>query len=574
MSDANNLPQLDLSQSQPIGGLQDSTAAAPPTTPNAAPLPQQNLPQLDLSQSQPIQWSGTPSATAPEQPGVLSRTKSGVMQGMQEVLPAPPADHREALVTFLGGPQALVAYKAGKSVVNAVENIIKPPQTPAPNAPSAYQQAVQDFHKTVQQFRNRDYRDATSSAVSTGADVFSTMPGPGTFVGPQVREISEGARPGADLATPLARNLTKDVLLGGTIMAPELAEGEEAEAAAPKVATSPVSPKRAAVANATSKSGISVGTPETVPPTGENIQPDLHQGIRDFVNKTNAENGLPPVPDKVNVLDAAQNQADAFQTRSQATFDKMEKITGINPTAQKQIMSARADQIENLLAAGKDEEAGNLQQLQLNDENRMTKAFNDAKAKGVDVDQARSDWNRSLRADELSNAIRGSKSNISTLDNPDIDPNKLTSRLQKLYESQPGGKTAKLAQLGGDQNATTLVEHAETARDATRVIKEFVPQSATGQQALSKIVSDNTIEKSSLIRGGKAVGRTDWNGVVKDIGNLTPEQQNAFGGELAQVRQYAGKQALRQNAISLLKKGAYTVGGLSVGGEIIKHVLP
>jgi hypothetical protein len=216
------------------------------------------------------------------------------------------------------------------------------------------------------------------------------MPGPGAFIGPQVRDISEGSRPGADLATPLSKDITKDVLLGSSVVAPELAEGEEA--AAPKVATSPVTPKGTAVAKATSKSGISAGTPETVAPTGENIQPNLHQGIRDFVNKTNAENGLPPVPDKVNVLDAAQNQADAFQTRSQATFGKVQKITGIDPTALKQIMSSRADQIENLLAAGKDEEAGNLQQLQLNDENRMQKAFNDAKAKGVDVEQARGDW--------------------------------------------------------------------------------------------------------------------------------------------------------------------------------------
>ena len=337
--------------------------------------------------------------------------------------------------------------------------------------------------------------------------------------------------------------------------------GAAEEVSAGRTATTP---KEAAVAKATSKSGISPGTPETVPPTGENIQPNLHQGIRDFVNKTNAENGLPPVSDKVNVLDAAQNQADAFQTRSQATFDKVKEITGVDPTALKKILASRTDQIESLFAAGKDEEAGNLQQLQLKDQDRMTKAFNDAKAKDVDVEQARDDWNKSLRADELSNAIRGSKSNLSTLASPDIDPSKLTSRLQKLYESQPGGKTAKLAQLGGDQNATTLVEHAENARDAARTIKEFVPQSATGQQALAKIISDNTIEKSSLIRGGKAVGRTDWNGVVKDIGNLTPEQQKAFGGELAQVRQYAGKQALRQNAISLLKKG----GAIAAGGGL------
>ena len=180
-------------------------------------------------------WAVVSQVPAPP-PGALSRTGAGVLQGVQEVTaPVTPQDHKEELVSFLGGPGALVAYKAGKSLVQSVENIVKPQQTPAPNAPSPYQQAVQDFHKTVQQFRNRDYRNAASSTVSTGADLFSTMPGPGEVLGPQVKDVSEGLRPGADLATPLARDITKDVLLGSSVVAPELAEGEEAAATTPKV---------------------------------------------------------------------------------------------------------------------------------------------------------------------------------------------------------------------------------------------------------------------------------------------------------------------------------------------------
>jgi len=77
----------------------------------------------------------------------------------------------------------------------------------------------------------------------------------------------------------------------------------------------------------------------------------------------------------------------------------------------------------------------------------MAKAFTDAKAKGVDVEQARSDWNKSLRADELSSAVEV-LSPDKYIGNPEIDPSKLTPKLQKMYESQPGGKTAKLVQLG------------------------------------------------------------------------------------------------------------------------------
>ncbi len=316
---------------------------------------------------------------------------------------------------------------------------------------------------------------------------------------------------------------------------PSLAQQVASETAAPPT------PAEAATAKAVAKSGLPAGSPASVAPTGEDIQPTLHQGVRDFVNNTHADAGLPPVPDTTSVLDVPQQSADAFQARSQSTFQKVEDITKVNPTTLRDIMSARADQVENFLAAGKDEEAGNLQQLQLNDENRMAKAFNDAKKQGVDVDQARSDWNKSLRADELSSAVRSSKSSASTLANPEIDPSKLTPKLQKLYESQPGGKTAKLAQLGGDDNATKLVETAENARGSAAAIKDFEPTSATGQKAMQDILRPNT--------GSRVVGtgmKTNFLKSLDDFEKLSPaEQTERFpgSGEVEQARSYLKSQA-------------------------------
>jgi hypothetical protein len=533
---------FDWSKAVPVVASPSPTVTVAPSTEGPADTDFDWSNAKSPTSSAPIAPS---TGTVPATPSAWDRFSSAFVKGVGVT---PPQNATEHIIDTLTGNTGagLVTYRAAKALIDSVSNAMEAKK------PEAFERAKQDVQQAVADFHNKDYRNFAASFGSLAGDVVSGAGGPvASQVGSRIRSISEGTRPGGDLATPLGETAA-DVTNAAVASA---VGGMGSAEAAPEAAVETVGPKEATVASNTAKSGISAGTPETTVPSGENIQPDLHQGIRNFVNNTNAENGLPPVPDEVNVLDAAQNQADAFQTRSQATFGKVQKITGIDPTALKKILSSRTDQIENLLAAGKDEEAGNLQQLQLNDENRMTKAFNDAKAKGVDVDQARSDWNRSLRADELSNAVRGSKSNVSTLDNPDIDPNKLTSRLQKLYESQPGGKTAKLAQLGGDQNAATLVEHAENARDATQVIKDFEPQSATGQQALSKIISDNTGEKSSLIKGGKVVANTDWNGVVKDIGNLTPEEQKAFGPELGQVRQFAGKQALKQNAIGLLKRG-------------------
>jgi hypothetical protein len=164
--------------------------AAPPASSQSAPAGS-DAPAFDPNQPYQVVSQAEPQTT-PDQPGILSRALTGAGQGMQEVTaPVTPQDHKEALVSFLGGPGALVAYKAGKSVVSAVENIVKPPKDNAPEA-SGYQRAVQDFHNTIKEFRNKDYRNAGSSAVSTGADLLSTMPGPGAFIGPQVRDVAEG----------------------------------------------------------------------------------------------------------------------------------------------------------------------------------------------------------------------------------------------------------------------------------------------------------------------------------------------------------------------------------------------
>jgi hypothetical protein len=308
-------------------------------------------------------------------------------------------------------------------------------------------------------------------------------------------------------------------------------------------ATPKASAVEARVTKAASKSKLPPGAPETTAPTGENIRPDLHQKVREFVNQTHAANDLPPVPDTTNVLDVSQQSADAFQVRSQATFDKVTKITGVDPTALKKVMAARADQIETAVAAGDIERAGNLQQLQLADENRVAQAFDKAKATDptADVEQARSDWNKSLRADELSAAVRSSKSSASTVANPEIDPSKLTPKLQKLYESQPGGKPAKLSQLGGDANARTLVEHAENARGSEQAIKDFAPSSATGHKAMQDILRPNT--------AGRVVGfgtKTNFLKSFQDFETLTPDEQLARfpgNGEAQQARTYLRNQS-------------------------------
>jgi hypothetical protein len=513
------------------------------------------------------------AATSSAQPTQQS-TGANIWAGVKQSAPAQiltaavtPPESAEEHIASLAGPGALIAYRQAKGVMASIKGAMS-------SSGTKFVQAVQDVKSAADQFHRGDYRNAASSAVSAATDAAGLLDPMTSGISSGVRELSEGARPGGNLATPLTRQLIDagTAVVGGELGSEAIGGDVAGDEAAASESTAPIAtPKAQAVAQGVSKAakaGVSEGTAETVAPTGETIQPQLHAGLRNFVNQTLDDAGLDAVPDSVPITDAPQKLADAFQARSQDIFNKVEELTGVNPTTLKEQMAARADQITEAAASGEVEKAGKLEMLQKADENKSLQAFNQAKAQGVDVDQARSDWNASIRGDELSAAVRGSKANTSTLKNPILDPGKLAPRLQKLAESQPGGKASKLSQLGGDR-ATGLVEHAENARDATQAIKDFVPQGASGQKLFSQILSNNTVEKGSLLGRGKVVGQTDWGGVVKDLGNLSPAQQSALGDDLARMRQFAGKQAVRQTAAKLLKAGV----GLGTAEEVTRRGL-
>ena len=403
--------------------------------------------------------------------------------------------------------------------------------------------AVDQRHNVIQGLQ--DAHDAfAKNPTRASAHALSTLAATAVLGG-----LAEGAAaPKETVAEPV-------VPTGDVVTSPKVVLRNPFRAQIAEDAAKPSVVEQVAARNAT-KAPIAEGTEAATAPAGENIQPILQQGVRTLINKTNTANGLPPVPDEVSIMDAAQHQADAFQTRSQATFDQVTKITGVDPTALKQVMATRADQIEIAVASGDMEKAGTLQQLQLADENRVAKAFETATSQGADVTQARSDWNKSLRADELSSAIRSSKSNVSTLKTPDIDPSKLTTRFQKLHESQPGGKASKLSQLMDDDDAIALVEHAETARGDVAAIKDFVPSTSTGRVALQELLRANT-GKGWIRTAAQSFGfspKTDYIGAFRDFNGLSAGDAAArFGSEAPAVRAFLQKQAAWQIGKILVK---------------------
>lgn len=325
-----------------------------------------------------------------------------------------------------------------------------------------------------------------------------------------------------------------------------------------------VNPKDVAAGAAARDAGLSEGAPETEAPSPAPVQASLQSGIRNALNKVAGDEGLKPIADDVSVRDAAQNLADQFKGRSQTAFDNIEKVTNVNVTALRNRIASLDSQIDDV-AITDPAKAAVLQDSKLSYEAEAQRAFDDAKSKGLDVDTARSDWNKNLRSNELSQKIRAADDG--KIGQPYINPDKLTRPLQKMTDSV-GGRPGPLNQLLGDDTANALVSHTENAREALQEIKTFTPKSATGQKAFTKIIANNTASTPAKLGAitGQTSTKIDWGGVVRDLGNLKPAEQEGFGAELGAARQYAARKASMQAARTFLGKGVTRVGLPLAGG--------
>jgi hypothetical protein len=135
----------------------------------------------------------------------------------------PPSGADEHLALVALGPGGLPIYRQAKAFVDSAKNMLKA-------TGDQYTNAVGDFQRLANEFKTGNYRDAASSAVSTASDVAGIADPTLTPLTAQTRELSEGARPGGNLARPLTRQLLDagTAVVGG----PKLGEvaGDVAEA--------------------------------------------------------------------------------------------------------------------------------------------------------------------------------------------------------------------------------------------------------------------------------------------------------------------------------------------------------
>jgi hypothetical protein len=159
------------------------------------------------AQTPPPQQTPQPGALSRFVSGALDEAKNAVVQTAQGVgntikaVTAPPEDAQETAVHAIGGDAGLIAYRAANKVVDSAQNMVKAKK-------ETFRQAATDFAKSAQDLHSGNWRQGLSDVGSTIGHLTSLDPTSGPGVGERAVELSEGARPGGDLATPLGKTAT------------------------------------------------------------------------------------------------------------------------------------------------------------------------------------------------------------------------------------------------------------------------------------------------------------------------------------------------------------------------------
>lgn len=427
----------------------------PQTGANSDPLAQLGVPATSTpagnqNSNDPLNSIGVPAVPAtapPEQPGVLSRIAEGAKQFAAPVVDTlkPPETPTEQVTHAVAGDNGLEAYRGAKQIVQSVEGLIKASAAEYPQAVKDYQQAVQDFH-------NRNYRNAAASGVSLGSDVLGMVQPTAVPAAQNVRELAQGAKPGGNMATPL----TRDVLTAGTA----LLGGAEADSGAVSDAISEI-PGR--IANPFRK----VGEAYQKTFMGSDIQPTLKSGIKDVWNNVADESGVPR-PTTSSVQDMGEQVGDSILARSKANFKKIDAATDNRFSG---LQKSLKDVNNALRSVTNDAEEQALMVRKIRLELQTDQMFDEALVNGVTrdtVDAAKADFKKAQAIFDTNHQIRMSTTGVrpgmpGAEDVPEeVNPKSLMNRSNKLYNS------GRIQEAMGEDNASDLIGHTAKAQKMAR----------------------------------------------------------------------------------------------------------
>lgn len=352
-------------------------------------------------------------------------------------------------------------------------------------------------------------------------------------------------------------------LLGGTVgavtggLSPDVPEPVEPTPDVVPETTTPAQNAADEVATTNAaKAPISKGAPAVSAdeaPTVQDVQPQVHQAIKDAVNEQAAEDGLKPLNPETSGQDAFHELGDQYQARAKAGYAQIKNATGVDINELGNQISDLKDKIGD--AVGEPDKIERLQEQLVTKQQVMDTAKVQAEKAGLDPDQPGQDWKSYKASYDVGNKVRAAS------DGDVIDPNKLSPRLDKAMNNKYPGQAGRLQQVVGEDRANNLMDQINQQRGA---IKDFEPTTATGQQAMKDLIRPNTgTGRVQAIK--QALGfepKTNWIGTYSDMSKLPPEEMTArFGADAPAAKAFVQAQAKNQ----VIKMAAKGLGVAAIG---------
>jgi hypothetical protein len=363
------------------------------------------------------------------------------------------------------------------------------------------------------------------------------------------------------------------IVLGVAEMVPESAAVEESTAARTAAATHRYNPATKSVepiqqaaqkvaGKVAEKTGLPEGTPASVAPSPEQIQPALEQGIHEVSESAAKDSGV-TYTKGADVRDAVGTTARATKASASADY----KILDEASEGRWQRFDDKLENIKNEIdekVGIDDEKVAQLESkrddIMASQSNMLDDMVKEGKVDPNIADRARDTYKRSMAQHDINNDVRAATKRTIVDGKPTnvTDPDSLMNRLQKRNDVPPSGGPSRLQQALGEKGAKTMLEHVENAQIAKAAIKEFVPTSATGKVALQDM-----IQKRTTAGSGFAGPKIDHKALYNDFEQLEPaERSTMFGKDVPALRK-----ALARNArIQTAKEWALKVGTLGTMG--------
>jgi hypothetical protein len=462
--------------------------------------------------------------------------------------------------------------------------------------PEEFDQAKQDVQQAVTDFHNKDYRNLASSAGSVAGDVISGAGGPlASQVGNRIRSISEGARPGGDLATPLGQTAADATNLAVTSAVGGMGSGD----AAPETASA-ANPIEAKTSQVVSKAGLPEGKPATSDvdvsqdiakqnldaatnksAEGQQIQGNLQQGIRDYWNKVAADNGVKPPDPNASISDAGRQLGDNVIAQAKKIIKPLDDATGGKFSINDAELTKVNKQLQRVTSIDDEDKLISQKQQLLWAQDDLLKQAKDAGVPDNTLNTFKTKYRTGQAIYDQNNHIRMTTTGLPAgVAGAEADPqivksSTLLNRLVKDYSPEEGGKPGRLVQAGGEENAQNLLNSVSTAKVAenklaSSLIKEnpdFSTLPATDSNALREIVRPH-------VTAGKMFGtNADYKGILNDFDKLSPAELKARFSNPAAVRQSLVKAQRAQSAIKAVKGTAIAAGSGILGGATAAEIL-